>query len=58
MRLLGSGVNLHGTPTRLGPAPIVGEDTDSVLAELGFPEGYLSDTPPATQPSAAATTVN
>ena len=53
MQLLGSGVNLHGTPTRLGPAPIVGEDTDRVLAELGFPEDYLS----ATTSDAATTTV-
>ncbi|MPZ86938.1 MAG: CoA transferase [Nitriliruptorales bacterium] len=41
MQLLGSGVNLQGTPTRLEPAPIAGEDTDSILAELGFPQDYL-----------------
>lgn len=43
MRLLGSGVNLHGTPTRLGPAPLAGEDTGQILAELGLPEDYLTD---------------
>ena len=41
MRLLGSGVNLHGTPTRIGPAPVAGEDTAAVLAELGLPDDYL-----------------
>jgi crotonobetainyl-CoA:carnitine CoA-transferase CaiB-like acyl-CoA transferase len=41
MRLLGSGVNLHGTPTRMGPAPVAGEDTTAVLAELGLPHDYL-----------------
>lgn len=41
MRLLGSGVNLHGTPTRIGPAPVAGEDTVAVLAELGLPGDYL-----------------
>ena len=54
LQLLGSGVNLHGTPTRLGPAPLVGEDTEAVLAELGFPAGHLADVvaavPPATEP--------
>ncbi|MCW2636812.1 MAG: hypothetical protein JWQ99_3179 [Blastococcus sp.] len=47
MRLLGSGVNLHGTPTRLGPAPLVGEDTGSVLLELGLPDDYLDAAVPA-----------
>ena len=42
MRLLGSGINLHGTPTRIGPAPVAGEDTAAVLAELGLPEDYLT----------------
>ncbi|MPZ93428.1 MAG: CoA transferase [Propionibacteriales bacterium] len=51
MQLLGSGVNLHGTPTRLGPAPIAGDDTKNILAELGFPEGYL----PTTTPDGATT---
>ena len=41
MRLLGSGVNLHGTPTRLGAAPVAGEHTGEVLAELGLPENFL-----------------
>jgi crotonobetainyl-CoA:carnitine CoA-transferase CaiB-like acyl-CoA transferase len=41
MRLLGSGVNLHGTPTTIGAAPLAGEDTAAVLAELGLPDGYL-----------------
>jgi crotonobetainyl-CoA:carnitine CoA-transferase CaiB-like acyl-CoA transferase len=45
MRLLGSGVNLHGTPTTIGPAPLAGEDTTGVLAELGLPEDYLDDAP-------------
>lgn len=41
MKLLRSGVNLHGTPTRLGPAPLAGEDTELVLAELGLSPDYL-----------------
>lgn len=41
MRMLGSGVNLHGTPTRTGPAPVAGEHTAAVLAELGLPGNYL-----------------
>ena len=41
-QLLRSGVNLHGTPTRLGPAPLAGEDTELILAELGLPPDYLS----------------
>jgi crotonobetainyl-CoA:carnitine CoA-transferase CaiB-like acyl-CoA transferase len=45
MRLLGSGVNLHGTPTRMAAAPVAGEDTTAVLAELGLPADYLE--PPA-----------
>jgi crotonobetainyl-CoA:carnitine CoA-transferase CaiB-like acyl-CoA transferase len=53
MRLLGSGVNLHGTPTRIGPAPLAGEDTAAVLAELGLPEDYLAGS--AADPSADAT---
>ena len=44
MRLLGSGINLHGTPTRMGPAPLAGEDTVAILAELGLPEDYLTTT--------------
>lgn len=47
MQLLGSGVNLHGTPTRLGPAPITGEHTADILAELGFPPDYLPPPDPA-----------
>ncbi len=50
-QLLGSGVNLHGTPTRLGPAPLAGEDTEHILAELGLPPDYL-------QPPAAGETTN
>lgn len=41
-KLLGSGVNLHGTPTRMGPAPLAGEDTELVLAELGLSPDYLA----------------
>jgi crotonobetainyl-CoA:carnitine CoA-transferase CaiB-like acyl-CoA transferase len=48
MRLLGSGINLHGTPTRTGPAPLAGEDTAAILAELGLPEDYLA---PSTDPA-------
>ncbi|HEX6198394.1 MAG TPA: CoA transferase [Jiangellaceae bacterium] len=48
MRLLRSGVNLHGTPTRMGPAPLAGEHTSDVLAELGLPPDYL---PPADETS-------
>jgi crotonobetainyl-CoA:carnitine CoA-transferase CaiB-like acyl-CoA transferase len=58
MQLLGSGVNLHGTPTRLGPAPLAGEDTAGVLAELGLPADYLDgtdDTDAAESDSAGAT---
>ncbi len=51
LRLLGSGVNLHGTPTRTGPAPVAGENTAEVLAELGLPEDYLSVPDPATVPA-------
>ena len=50
MRLLGSGVNLHGTPTRLGSAPLAGENTGDLLRELGLPEDYLE---PATPDHAA-----
>jgi crotonobetainyl-CoA:carnitine CoA-transferase CaiB-like acyl-CoA transferase len=53
LQLLGSGVNLHGTPTRLGPAPLVGEDTERVLDELGFPADYLG----AQQPAPTSATV-
>lgn len=45
MRMLGSGVNLHGTPTRTGPAPVAGEHTAAVLAELGLPPDYLHSEP-------------
>lgn len=51
LRLLGSGVNLHGTPTRMGPAPVAGENTAEVLAELGLPEDYLSVPDPAAVPA-------
>lgn len=54
-RLLGSGVNLHDTPTRLGPAPVVGEDTVAVLAELGLPPDYLTESAPGTPTSVALT---
>lgn len=48
MQLLGSGINLHGTPTRLGPAPLAGEDTADILAELGYARDYL---PPPDEPA-------
>ena len=54
MRLLGSGVNLHGSPTRTGPAPLAGEDTAAILAELGLPQDYLAA--PVPDPAAAAVT--
>ncbi len=53
MRLLGSGVNLHGTPTTIGPAPLAGEDTAGVLAELGLPPDYLDAPDPAVRPAPA-----
>jgi crotonobetainyl-CoA:carnitine CoA-transferase CaiB-like acyl-CoA transferase len=53
MLLLGSGVNLHGTPTRIGPAPLAGEDTAAILAELGLPEDYLTTTVPDPADAAA-----
>jgi len=46
MRMLGSGVNLHGTPTRTGPAPIAGEHSEEILAELGLPADHLTATAP------------
>ena len=52
-RLLGSGVNLHGTPTRLGPAPVAGEDTCRILADLGLPEDYLAPAVPEPVPTTA-----
>ena len=56
MRLLGSGVNLHGTPTRIAAAPTAGEDTAVVLAELGLPGDYLdsTDSTDSTDPAAGA----
>jgi hypothetical protein len=36
LRLLGSGVNLHGTPTQTSAAPVAGEHTREVLAEVGL----------------------
>jgi formyl-CoA transferase len=36
LRLLGSGVNLHGTPTQTGAAPVAGQHTEEVLAEVGM----------------------
>lgn len=42
MRMLGSGVNLHGTPTRVGPAPLAGEHAEEILAELGLPADHLA----------------
>lgn len=43
-QLLRSGVNLHATPTRTGPAPVAGEDTGVILGELGLPADYLTAT--------------
>lgn len=42
MHLLRSGINLHTTPTRLGPAPTTGEHTTTILTELGYPPTYLT----------------
>jgi formyl-CoA transferase len=47
-RLLGSAVNLHGTPTRLSAAPLAGEHTDEILSELDFPDDFLSRSMPDT----------
>lgn len=56
MRLLGSGVNLHGTPTITGPAPLAGEDTAAILGELGLPRDYLAVSTPDPTVAAAART--
>jgi formyl-CoA transferase len=47
MRMLGSGVNLHGTPTRTGPAPTAGEHAQEILGELGLAFEQLSGAHPA-----------
>lgn len=36
MRIVGSGISLEATPTTIGPAPMLGEHTDAILAELGL----------------------
>jgi crotonobetainyl-CoA:carnitine CoA-transferase CaiB-like acyl-CoA transferase len=36
MRILRNGVNLHGTPTDVAAAPLAGEHTREVLAEIGL----------------------
>ncbi len=41
LRMVRSGVNLAATPTAIGPAPLMGEQTSDVLRELGFAEDYL-----------------
>jgi len=53
MRLLGSGVNLHATPTRLGAAPVAGEHTGEVLAELGLPGDFLDEATSDDAPTAS-----
>jgi crotonobetainyl-CoA:carnitine CoA-transferase CaiB-like acyl-CoA transferase len=36
MQMVGSGITLESTPTRMNPAPLAGEHTEQILAELGF----------------------
>jgi formyl-CoA transferase len=36
-RIVGSGISMDVTPTAIGPAPVLGEHTQAILAELGFP---------------------
>jgi crotonobetainyl-CoA:carnitine CoA-transferase CaiB-like acyl-CoA transferase len=47
MRMLGSGVNLHGTPTRTGPAPLANEHAQEILSELGLVSEQLSGALPS-----------
>ena len=43
-RLIGSSVNLSGTPARFSrPAPLVGENTDEVLRGLGYDDEAVRD---------------
>jgi crotonobetainyl-CoA:carnitine CoA-transferase CaiB-like acyl-CoA transferase len=37
MPMVGSGITLESTPTVMGPAPVLGEHTEEILAELGLP---------------------
>jgi crotonobetainyl-CoA:carnitine CoA-transferase CaiB-like acyl-CoA transferase len=41
MKVMRGGVNLQSTPLRLGAAPTLDEHRDAILAELGFPPGFL-----------------
>jgi crotonobetainyl-CoA:carnitine CoA-transferase CaiB-like acyl-CoA transferase len=36
VRMVGSGITMDGTPTTMGPAPMLGEHTQGILQELGF----------------------
>jgi crotonobetainyl-CoA:carnitine CoA-transferase CaiB-like acyl-CoA transferase len=42
--LVGSPINLSGTPTKFfRPAPLLGENTEEVLAKLGYDEATIKD---------------
>jgi formyl-CoA transferase len=42
MPMVGSGIRLESTPTVLRPAPVLGEHTAAILAELGFPADFAT----------------
>ncbi len=42
MRLIGAGVHLSGDEVEMKPPPLLGEDTEAVLRELGFGEADLT----------------
>ncbi len=41
MRIVGSGIRMSETPTRVSAAPALGEHTPELLAQLGFPADWL-----------------
>jgi formyl-CoA transferase len=43
MRVLGSGISLSDTPTRLGPAPVADEHATEILTEFGFAPNFLAE---------------
>jgi len=43
MRVIASGASLSATPAPMRPAPLLDEDRESILAELGFPADYLRE---------------